>query len=296
MTSISVVIPAKNEASSLGNLVKKVTDVLNEAEVIVVDDGSDDETAQVATEAGAHVISHPYSIGNGAAIKTGVRHARGELIVFMDADGQHQPEEIPKLLEKLEQGFDLAIGARDRRSQASFGRYIANSIYNKLASWITNVPIADLTSGFRAVRARKFKEFLYLLPNGFSYPTTSTMAFLKAGYSVVFVPVTVLAREGKSHINLVKDGARFFLIIFKVGTLYSPLKVFVPIALANFVFGIGYYIYTYVLNNRFTNMGVVLMTSAMLVFLVGLVSEQITTLIYRMERRSSDYRKNDADR
>jgi glycosyltransferase involved in cell wall biosynthesis len=198
------------------------------SEIIVVDDGSTDSTKEVALQSGAKVVSHSYSKGNGAAIKTGARVATGDVIVFMDADGQHDPKDIPSLIEKIEQGYDLVVGARQKGSQASFGRGIANKLYNRLATYMTEHPVEDLTSGFRAVRAEKFREFIYLLPNGFSYPTTSTMAFFRAGYSVAYVPIHAAKRIGKSHIHPVKDGIRFFLIIFKIATLFSPLKMFLP--------------------------------------------------------------------
>ncbi|WP_043765500.1 glycosyltransferase family 2 protein [Algiphilus aromaticivorans] len=279
---ISIVIPAKNEAVGLAELVPELRDTLPAAEIIVVDDGSDDATAHVAAEAGARVLSHPYSKGNGASIKTGARAAHGELLVFMDGDGQHPASEVPKLLAQLEAGYDLVIAARSRSAQATLGRWLANSIYNRLASVFVGHPVADLTSGFRAVRAARFREFLHMLPNGFSYPTTSTMAFYRAGYSVNFLPVEIRPRkdESKSHIRLLRDGARFLLIIFRVGTLYSPLKLFMPISAVFFSSGVGYYAYTLSQMGRFTNGAGLLLITSILVFLIGLVSEQITNLLY----------------
>jgi glycosyltransferase involved in cell wall biosynthesis len=249
--------------------------------VIVVDDGSTDGTAERALAAGARVVSHPYSKGNGAAIKTGARTATGEIIVFMDADGQHDPADIPRLLAKIDEGYDLVVGARGKGSQANAGRGLANRFYNKLASYMTGHKVEDLTSGFRAVRAVKFREFLYLLPNGFSYPTTSTMAFFRAGYSVAYLPITAAKRIGKSHIKLLRDGARFLLIIFKIGTLYSPLKLFGPIALLLFLLASAWYAHTLIAFDRFTNMSALLYTGSVIVFLMGLISEQITALMYR---------------
>jgi glycosyltransferase involved in cell wall biosynthesis len=200
------------------------------AELVVVDDGSTDATAQVAADAGARVVRHPYSMGNGAAIKSGARAAKGEILVFMDADGQHSPEDIAPLLARLDEGFDMVVGARQSGSQANLGRGLANGFYNRFASLMVGQRIEDLTSGFRAVRADKFREFLYLFPNGFSYPTTVTMSFFRAGYPVAYVPIHAGKRIGKSHLRPIRDGIRFLLIIFKVGTLYSPLKIFLPIA------------------------------------------------------------------
>lgn len=277
----SVVLPAKNEEAAISATVGKILLTCPEVEVIVVDDGSTDATAEKARAAGARVVSHPYSKGNGAAIKTGARAAMGEIIVFMDADGQHDPADIPRLLAKMNEGYDMVVGARGRGSQASAGRGLANGFYNRLASYMTGHRVEDLTSGFRAVRAAKFREFLYLLPNGFSYPTTSTMAFFRAGYSVTYLPITAAKRIGKSHIKLFRDGARFLLIIFKIGTLYSPLKLFGPVALLLFLLASGWYAHTLVAFNRFTNMSALLYTGSVVVFLMGLISEQITALMYR---------------
>jgi len=227
------------------------------------------------------VVSHQYSKGNGASIKSGARHASRDTVVFMDGDGQHKPADILRLYAVFCQGHDMVIGARSAATQASVGRLVANTLYNRLSSWMANQTIRDLTSGFRIVNRRKFLKFLYLLPNGFSYPTTITMSFFRAGYSVAYVDIEAGKREGKSHINLLKDGMRFFLIIFKIGTLYSPLKIFVPIAAGFFGLGVAYYLYTFFNFHTFTNMSAVLFITAVIVFLIGLVSEQVTTLIYK---------------
>lgn len=279
--TVSVVLPAKNEKASIGPLVKELLNFDFIAQVIVVDDGSSDGTGAIAAAAGAEVVHHPYSKGNGAAIKSGARAATGEVIVFMDGDGQHSPADIPALLDKINEGFDLVVGARSKGGQASLGRSFANNLYNKLASFIVGQRVEDLTSGFRAVVASKFREFLYLLPNGFSYPTTSTMAFFRAGYSVAFIPISVSKRVGSSHIKLIQDGIRFLLIIFKVGTLYSPLKIFFPMSFFIFLIGISYYGFTYYTQGRFTNMSALMFTTSLIVFMVGLVSEQITALMYK---------------
>ncbi len=284
MKNFSIVIPAKNEEQGLALTLPKLRDMYPEAEIIVVNDGSSDSTVEVCEAAGVQVVSHPYSKGNGAAIKTGARTARGEFLVFMDGDGQHDPADIEKLLYKIEEGYDLVVGARSgRSSQASMARWSANSLYNFLASWMVNQRIEDLTSGFRAVNREKFLSFLYLLPNGFSYPTTSTMAFFRAGYSVGFVDIEVSQRLGKSHISLVRDGVRFFLIIFKIGTLYSPLKVYFPMSVLLAGLGVLNYALNFLASGvlRFTNMTTLLLLGGVIVFLMGLLSEQLTNLQYK---------------
>ena len=283
--SLSVILPAKNEAHNLQALLPRVqamlTGVNRDAEIIVIDDGSTDGTRQVCEAHGVRVISHPYSSGNGAAVKTGARAARGEVLAFMDADGQHDPELIPRLLDTLVVGYDRVVGARPAHAQAGAHRFAANAFYNWFASWMIGRPVPDLTSGLRVARSERFRRFLYLLPNGFSYPTTSTMSFFRSGYPVAYVPVPVQRRVGRSHIRLLRDGLRFLLIIFKIGTLYSPLKLFVPISAAFFMTGLGYYLYTYVTTNRFTNMSALLFVTSILVFVVGLLSEQITLLNFK---------------
>lgn len=265
-------------------LLPALLSVLPDAEVLVIDDGSTDETSMVATRAGVKIVRHSYSKGNGAAVKTGARHASGDVLVFMDGDGQHCPEDIQRLMSRMNEGYDMVVGARvSAKSQAGLHRALANRLYNRFASWMTGHQVMDLTSGFRVVKSEFFKRFLYLLPNGFSYPTTSTMAFFRSGYSVAYEPIQVMPRMAGtvSHIRLWRDGVRFLLIIFKIGTLYSPLKLFFPISLAFFTTGLGYYLHTYLGTGRFTNMSALLFITSVLVFLIGLVSEQITTLIYR---------------
>lgn len=283
--SLSVIIPAKNEEAGLSAILPSLVERFSKQEIIVVDDGSTDGTAAIAGQYNAKIVRHMYSMGNGAAIKSGVRAASGDILVFMDADGQHNPDDIQKLLSGLDEGYDMVVGARQRGSQANIGRGAANGFYNLLASYITGQRVEDLTSGFRAVRAQKFREFLYLLPNGFSYPTTCTMAFFRAGYSVAYKPIHAAPRQGNSHLKPLKDGMRFLLIIFKIGALYSPLKLFAPLALAFFAGGIGWYGYTFATMNRFTNMSATLITASFIIFMMGLISEQITALMYKDDRQ-----------
>lgn len=278
--SLSIIMPAKNEAAVIADTVARAKINFPDAEILVVDDGSSDETASLAEQAGARVIRHPISLGNGAAIKAGARAAKGEILAFMDADGQHSAEEIRALLGRLDAGYDMAIGARDSGSHANVGRLFANGFYNSLASLMCGHQIPDLTSGFRVVKARLFKQFLHLLPNGFSYPTTITMAFLRSGYPIDFVPIKAARRVGKSHIRPIRDGLRFLIIIFKVITLYAPLKVFIPASATFFITGLGYYAFTYLTLGRFTNMSLLLFSASVIIFLIGLISEQITALTF----------------
>lgn len=281
MPLISVIIPAKNEATGLNQILPRIRSLYKNAEVIVVDDGSGDDTADVCARYDAVHLKHPYSMGNGAAVKSGARAANGEVLVLMDGDGQHNPDDIPRLLAKLDEGYDMVVGARSFRTQAGLHRALGNIGYNRLASWMTGHRIEDLTSGFRAVRAAKFKRFLYLLPNGFSYPTTITMAFFRSAYPVAYVPIEAARREGRSKIRLLKDGVRFLVIIMRIGTLFSPMRLFLPVSAVFFLVGLGYYTYTYLSWGRLTIMSALLFIASMLTFLIGIVSEQVSSLHYK---------------
>lgn len=278
---VSIVIPARNEAAGLRQLLPRLKSLALDAEIIVVDDGSEDDTAEICTAYSVTRLRHHYPLGNGAAIKAGARVAHGNIVVFMDADGQHEPEDIPRLLAKLEEGYDMVVGSRDDASHAGVHRSIANTLFNRFASWMVNHRVDDLTSGFRAVRTECFRRYLYLLPNSFSYPTTCTMSFFRAGLGVAYIPVNMPERIGKSHIRPLRDGIRFLLIILKIGTMYSPLKLFLPISAGFFVTGLSYYLFTFFSYNRFTNMSALLFIAAILTFLIGIVSEQITALSYK---------------
>jgi glycosyltransferase involved in cell wall biosynthesis len=287
--AFNLVLPAKNEARNLDRLLPEIKTALPTAEIIVVDDGSTDDTVQVCVDHDVRCVSHPYSMGNGAAIKSGARHATRDVIVFMDADGQHRPEDVPNLLTRLDVGgYDMVVGARASDTQASIGRKLANGFYNRLASRMVGQRVEDLTSGFRAVRTDKFRQFLLLLPNGFSYPTTITMAFFRSGFSVGYVPIRARKRGGNSHIRPLHDGFRFLIIIFRIGTLYSPLKLFVPISAVFFALGMVRYLYTFLVRGQFSNMSALLFSTSVLVFLIGLVSEQITTLLYSTRTTDQD--------
>jgi glycosyltransferase involved in cell wall biosynthesis len=273
----SVVIPAFNEADVIGDVVSGLIRSAAWHEILVVDDGSSDATGAAAEAAGARAIRHPYNKGNGASVKSGIRAATGEYILIIDADGQHPPEDAARLVSRLGE-FDLVVGARAHATQATLTRRLGNHLLNGLASYLTGRPIPDLTSGFRAARRRHLREFLHLLPTGFSTPTTTTLAFVKAGYNVTFEPIAARGRVGTSKIRLVRDGAKFFLIALKVVTLFSPLRVFLPVSLASFVLGLGYAVWTIATQSHVTNSSVLLIMLGVIVFLMGLVSEQIAAL------------------
>ena len=288
---VSIVMPAMNEEKSVARVVAQVREIgmaraMRDAfEILVVDDGSTDGTAAAARAAGARVIRHPHNLGNGAAVKAGLRHASGEVIVLMDADGQHDPEDIPRLLAKLDEGYDMVVGARGA-GDGAFHRNLANRIYNRLAAYVTGAKIPDLTSGFRAMRRRVVRRFIYLLPNTFSYPTTITLAYFRTGHPVAYVPITAARRTGRSKIRLIRDGTRFFLIIVRIATLFSPFKVFFPLSIATFLSGVGYYLYSYWTLGKFTNFAQLLIFLSIILFALSLISEQIAQL--RFDRSEDD--------
>jgi len=276
---VTILLPAYNEELAITETIKSIRGLYPDFEILVVDDGSSDNTMQTAMDAGANVWPHPYNIGNGAAIKTGLRMAQGEWIIMMDADGQHKPEDIARLLE-YKDSFDMVVGARTSKSDTSLHRDIANKLYNWFASYVTKFTVEDLTSGFRLVRSSTVRQFIYLLPNTFSYPSTLTMGYLRSGRTVKYIPIETQKRLGKSKIKLLQDGSRFFLIITKVATLFSPLRVFLPTSAFLFCMALGYYLFTYVTQGRFTNMSALLFNSSLIVFMIGLVAEQISQMRY----------------
>jgi glycosyltransferase involved in cell wall biosynthesis len=289
---ISIILPAFQEEQGIPPLLMQIGAVMAKMrrpyEILVIDDGSTDGTAARAREAGARVISHPYNIGNGAAVKTGIREARGRVIVMMDADGQHEPADIPRLIEHL--GLhDMVVGARTRESETSLHRDLANKVYNWFASYICNRKIEDLTSGFRAIKAGAARAFLYLLPNTYSYPTTLTLAIVRSGRSLKYVPVKTSRRVGRSKIRLIRDGVRFFMIILKIATLFSPMKVFLPMSALMLLTGVGYgLIRIFFFGGRYGPTSAMLITMAVVVFMVGLVSEQVAQLRFdRSEHETS---------
>jgi glycosyltransferase involved in cell wall biosynthesis len=281
--AVSVIIPAYNEAPAIADVVSSISAAAPWREVIVVDDGSSDSTAERARAAGAAVVRHPYNKGNGAAVKTGIRGASGEYVLILDGDGQHRAADAIRLVSRLGE-FDLVIGARAGATQATWARRAGNSLLNGFAGYLTGRHIPDLTSGFRAARREHLLEYLHLLPNGFSTPTTTTLAFIKGGYNVAFEPTEADARTGSSKIRLASDGTKFLMIILKIVTLFSPLRVFLPVAIVSFVLGAAYAIWTIATQSHVTNSSVLLIVLAVMVFLVGLVSEQISALRFEGRR------------
>lgn len=282
---VSVIIPAFNEALSIRGLVSRIKTLYPDFEVIVINDGSSDNTAAVAKDAGARVFSHPYNIGNGAAIKSGIREATGEILVFIDGDAQHSPEDIGKLVKYLPE-YDMVVGKRSGSGQSTLFRALGNFIFNRMASYVSKFRVRDLTSGFRAVKAIIAYQTLHLLPNTYSYPTTMTLCVLRSGYSVKYVPVEIKKRrKGKSGIKIINDGVRFFMIILRICTLFSPMRIFLPVSFLIFFLGLFNYAISYLIKNRFTNMSMLLFISSLVIFMMGLISEQICQMRYERVRK-----------
>lgn len=283
---LSIILPALNEAQSLATLLPQLRRGFPAAEIIVVNDGSSDRTSEICRDAGCKVVENPYRMGNGAAIKRGARAATGAYLAMVDADGQHTVEHLARLWSRIRAAdLDMIIGARRGGDHASLFRRFGNFAFNRLASWMTGQKISDLTSGLRICRADRFREFLHLLPNGFSYPTTSTMAFFRSGYTVAYEPIDVRQRAGRSHLKIWREGARFLVIIFRIGALYSPLKLFLPVSVFLFLVATALYAYNYATAGLFTNMSALLYMTSLLTFLIGIVSEQITHLMFARRER-----------
>ncbi len=286
---VSVILPVFNEAEIISDLVLIIKDLYPDYEVIVINDGSTDNSAELAKKAGAIVYNHPYNIGNGAAIKTGIRIASGDILVFMDADGQHNPADISGLLKYISD-YDMVVGARTIKDHASLGRALGNNLYNWMASYVAKFYIKDLTSGFRVIKSKIARNFLNLIPNTYSYPTTLTLSVLRSGWTVKYVPIEIKARNaGKSSIKFYKDGVRFFMIIIKICTLYSPLRIFLPVSFFIFMLGLSNSLYTLIAHHRFTNMSALLLLTSVIIFMMGFISEQVCQMWHegQEENRSS---------
>ncbi len=289
-TDVSVIIPAYNEAETIRDVIIKVKEIDPEFEIIVVNDGSKDQTGELAREAGAIVYSHPYNIGNGASIKSGIRIASGDILVFIDGDGQHDPNDIARMLQYFPE-YDMVVGARSKTSQVSIFRGLGNRMLNWLAGYVAKFRVQDLTSGFRAVKAEIAQSLLYLLPNTYSYPTTMTLGVLRNGMSLKYLPINAEKRKkGKSNISISRDGVRFFMIITKICALYSPFRIFLPVSFFIFLLGFIYYLVTFFTYGRFTNMSALLFTTSIIVFFMGIISEQISQM--RFEKSESDRFRN----
>lgn len=291
---LSIIIPSYNEEGAIAKTILAIDDLgLESYELIVVNDGSTDKTAQAAKAAGAKVISHPYNIGNGAAVKTGIRSARGRVLVFLDGDGQHDPKDIPRLVSYISD-YHMVVGARQKGSQTHWHRNLANFVYNKFASYVANFKIEDLTSGFRVMRREDAQRFADMFPNTFSYPTTSTLAFIRSGRALKYVPIKTSYRIGKSKIKIFSDGPQFLIIILKIALSFSPLRVFLPLSLSIFFTALGWYGFTYMAWNRFTNMSALLFNTSVITFMLGLIAEQIASL--RLEKGDKLFNLEDAQR
>lgn len=283
---ISIIVPVYNEEKSMKELLDMLIKFFPDDEILVIDDGSTDDTAKIAFSMGAIVISHPYNLGNGAAIKSGIRKASGDVLVFMDGDGQHNPEDIAKMVSYFPK-YDMVVGAREKEGQANIFRWIGNIFYNRLASYVAKFTVKDLTSGFRAVKRDIARNLIYMLPNSYSYPTTLTLAVLRSGLSVKYVPIKISRRkQGKSNIRIFQDGVRFLMIIIKICTLFSPMRVFLPMSFFLCLLGLLRYVYTFFVLGTFTNMSALLLIASIIIFMMGLVSEQICQMRY--ERSEGD--------
>lgn len=284
---LSIIVPAYNEETGLDSVLKKLVPVAREHNwpTIVVDDGSDDGTADVARKYEyCTLIQQPYNKGYGAAIKTGVRQVNTEFIMMIDSDGQHNPDDIPKLLNEADK-YDMIIGERQKDSQFQLKRRPGKKILSMTANFLSGVNIPDLNCGFRLIRLSAFKEFLHIYPNGFSISTTSTIAFLQGAYSVKWVPITTLERVGrKSNVSMVKDGLATIMLIVRAVTLFNPLKVFLPASFFVFMFGLLWASYGVMVFGRFPNIAIVIMIFGFLLFFFGILAD----LISMIRRKSPD--------
>lgn len=287
MVELSIILPVYNEKGVIDNIYPRIVDIFSKWEIakelLIIDDGSDEVLSLDLLVPWARIIRHSVNMGNGAAIKTGIRNAKGEKCVIMDADGQHLPEDAIKLVEKLDQ-YVLVVGARDFKTTGTFHRNLANQIYSKLASYTSGAQIPDLTSGIRAFRREEVLQIIHLFPNRFSCPTTMTLGLIYLGYQVGFQRINVMKRDGKSKIRIFSDGTRFLLVILKISTLFSPLKIFFPLSLSLFLLGLINYFSVLIFWHRFSLWSVVLLTNAITIFMIGLVAEEISSLKLKKDK------------
>lgn len=280
-TETSIVIPAYNEECGLVFALENLRrcGLLDTCEVVVVDDASTDKTAEVAERfSGVRLIRHGVNKGYGAALKTGIRASRGQKIVVLDGDGQHPAEPIREVIRMLDTSA-LVIGGRDRRSLQSKSRLIGKAVIRWLAEYLFEQRLPDYNSGFRGFRREAITPVLNLMPNGFSFSTTSTLAFLKLGYEIGEIPITVAPRQGRpSSVKFARDGGKTILLICRIIMLFNPLKIFVPGAAFMTAVGVIWAAVGVLFYQRVPNSAVALLTLGFLLFFVGLLADQISIL------------------
>ena len=278
--SVSIIIPAYQEEEAIGQVVANVLRVARELgcpyEVLVVDDGSTDNTGGAARYAGAQVLVHPYNRGYGAALKTGIRAATSRTVLFLDADGQHDPEDIRCLLAERKV-YDMVVGARRRSQGAPLWRKPGKLFLGWLANNLTGRNIPDLKSGFRAIAREMALRFLPIMPDGFSFSTTSTIAAFRGGYKVQYIPIQVAHRVGKSTVTMI-DGFKTIMLIIRIVTLFAPLRVFLPVSAATFVLGVGFVIQGYLSAGAASIKGIMVILASILFFLFGILVDQVTAI------------------
>lgn len=277
---LSIIIPAYNEAEAIGPTLRKLSGMTFpiEHEIIIVDDGSTDDTYKVCSEFPVILLKHSVNKGYGAALKTGIRKSSGDRIIILDSDGQHDPDEISKFIDLLEE-YDMVIGERSAESFQVANRKLGKRIIRKVGEYLVEQKLPDFNSGFRAFRKDLILELLHMMPNGFSFSTTSTLAFLKEGYNIATLPINVKERVGrKSNVKFFKDGSKTMLLLFRIIMLFNPLKVFFPASIAISFFGLAFGVYGYIEFDKFSNTGVLMITLGMFLFFIGLLADQISIL------------------
>ncbi len=274
---VAIIIPAYNEEEGIADVIAQLKELSGNYEIIVVDDGSTDNTHKLATDTGVKVIRHPYNKGYGAALKTGIRNAEADIVLFIDADGQHQPSDIKKLIQYIGE-YDMIVGARTKKSKISLLRRPGKKILSITANYLAGMKIPDLNSGFRALKKDVALEFMHILPNSFSFSTTITLALINSGYSVKYVPIEAPERVGTSKIKPFRDGFRFIMLIIRTVVLFNPLKVFLPVSAILFIVGFFELIREIIVYFDIWTAPVLLILSAILIFFFGLIADQISSL------------------